>query len=50
MNLTPIHRHHILKTREQRLPLPGGEGWGEGGLLSLLVEIEPDKTTNKANS
>ena len=28
----PIQRYHIVNLREQRLPLPGGEGRGEGGL------------------
>ena len=28
---SPIWCHLLAKTRQPRLPLPGGEGWGEGG-------------------
>ena len=28
---TPIGRHRTMTTRRRTLPLPGGEGWGEGG-------------------
>ena len=35
----PIQRSHVADTREHRLPLLGGEGWGEDGLPIPLGQL-----------